>query len=62
MLQFLSEIKKALAAAAAAGVAAYVTQSTKGAMTQADWALVVGSALVAGVLVFFVPNAPPALH
>ncbi len=62
MLQFLNEIKKALAAAAAAGVAAYVTQAGKGALTQADWAFVVGSAVVAGVLVFLVPNAPPGLH
>jgi hypothetical protein len=61
MTAFLAETRKALVAAAGAALAAYTTAATKGNLTQQDWALVVGSAIVAAVAVFLVPNRPPAV-
>jgi hypothetical protein len=58
MTTFIAEARKALAAAVAAGVAVYLAHGYP--KNQGDWALLVGSVIVAGVMVFFIPNQPPA--
>lgn len=59
----IAQVRKAIAAAVAAAGAVLTAALTKGTIGQADIALALGSAIVAGVLVFFVPNAlpPPVL-
>lgn len=56
----LSTVRKALAAAFAAGLAALTQAAVKGAVSSQDWYVIVGAALVAGTGVFLIPNAPAA--
>ena len=58
MVTFLAETKKAIAAAVAAGVAAWASGSATGQSGSALWAYVIGAAVAAAVLVYFVPNQP----
>jgi hypothetical protein len=58
----LARIRKALVAALGAGASAYLAGSADGTVSQADWAMVVGSLIVVGVVTWAVPNktAPDA--
>lgn len=61
-----AQVRKAVVAAATAALgaasAAYATAIQDGAISNSDWSLIIGAALVAallaGVPVFLVPNAP----
>ncbi len=58
-METLRRVRKALMAGVGAGAAAYTTAlSAKGSVEQADWALVIGSAIVVAVLTYAVPNKP----
>lgn len=58
----VAKIRKALVAGLGAGVAAYTNGMLDGTMTTTEWATVVGSIVVFGVLTWAVPNrtAPKA--
>jgi hypothetical protein len=61
MLLVAQRILKALSAAGTAGLAAYGTALSDG-VTWADWGVIIGAALGAGLVVWAVPNktAPAA--
>ena len=61
MSRALEVAKAFVGAAVAAGAAAYGSAANDGVITQQEWGLVAGAALVAGILVFLTPNrAAPA--
>jgi uncharacterized NAD-dependent epimerase/dehydratase family protein len=56
----MAQIRKALAAAIAAGAAALTAGVAQpGGLTTQSWEIVIGAVLLAGLGVFFIPNAPP---
>lgn len=57
-MKVLAWIRKAITAAIVAGGSAAVTALQDGHLSDDDWALIVGAAVVGGVAVFLVPNRP----
>lgn len=55
----MTKMRKALAAAVAAGVAAFTAAATDGQVTTLEWATVGAAALLAGYAVWRIPNATP---
>lgn len=56
----MNTIRKALLAAVAAGVAAVTQAISSGGLDSVNWAVVLGAAVVAGLAVWGIPNAPKA--
>lgn len=55
----MAKIRKALFAALAAGGAALGTAAADGNISMGDWGIILGAVVLAGVGVFWVPNAGP---
>lgn len=54
----IAQVRKAIAAAVLAAAAVLVSAQQKGSVGQSDYIAAFVAALVAGVGVFFIPNAP----
>lgn len=57
----IAQVRKAIAAAVIAAAGALVAASQKGPLGTPEYVAAVVVGLVAGLGVFFVPNAPPAV-
>lgn len=55
-MKVFSKVWKAIAATIGSGFAAYATAVANGPVDEKAWALIVGSALVTGVITYFSPK------
>jgi hypothetical protein len=58
LTQAFAQVRKAVTAGLAAGVAAFYAAIQDGNLSQSDEAAIVGAVIVSTVLVFLVPNRP----